>query len=424
MSNHLAIATVTATLRNLVQTAVNADVSGATVSSVRPTAEADGLTTFGVNIFLYQTVPNTAWRNADLPSRTTQGALVHRPVIALDLHYLLTFHGNDSTLDAQRLLGSTVRAIHARPALTGDMVRATLEAAELEDPAHFLLNSDLADEVERVKFTPLPFNLEELSKLWSVLLQTPYVLSAGYLASVVLLEADVTPRRPLPVRRRSIGVAPFQRARIEAVESATGPAEPIEMGDTIVLRGSQLEGAIQRVRVGVVNDLLPVAGSVMPLEVRVALTDPALRAGVLGVQIVYAGGATSNVAPLVLRPRITQDGADNYNVTVQDVDTDAGDGTHSATIEVVLTPEVEPQQRVELFLNAFRPAPASGAGYQFLAAERDAATDTVSFAISGVDSGTYLLRVQVNGAETTLDYEEDEADPNFGYFVEPAVTLP
>jgi hypothetical protein len=32
--------------------------------------------------------------------------------------------------------------------------------------------------------------------------------------------------------------------------------------------------------------------------------------------------------------------------------------------------------------------------------------------------------VQVNGAETTLDLEDEEADPNFGFYVEPAVTLP
>jgi hypothetical protein len=423
MSNHLAIATVTATLRNLVQTAINADVSGATVSTVRPTADAEGLTAFGVNIFLYQAVPNTAWRNADLPTRNPAGGLVQRPVMPLDLHYLLTFHGSDSTLDSQRLLGSTVRAIHSRPLLTGDMIRATLEAAEAEDPAHVLLNSDLADEVERVKFTRLPFNLEELSKLWSVMLQTPYVLSMGYLASVVLIEADEMPRRPLPVRQRVIGVAPFQRARIESVESTLGESEAVRIGDTIAIRGSQLGGPIERVRVGVAGALTPVAGAVSPTEVRVALTDPTIRSGVVGVQIVYAGGSTSNVAPLVLRPRIAQDAGDNYEISVVDLETDA-DGTHSATIEVVLEPEIDPQQRVELYLNAFRPVPGPGAAFRVDAVEREATTDTVAFPISGVPSGTYLLRVQVNGAETTLDLEDEEADPNFGFYVEPAVTLP
>ena len=422
MSNHLAIATVTATLRTLVQTAVNADVSGATVSNVRPSAGTDGLTAFGVNIFLYQAVPNAVWRNVDLPTRTS-GGLTQRPVVPLDLSYLLTFHGSDSTFDAQRLLGSTVRAIHSRPTLTAQMIQSTLEAAELEDPAHVLLGSDLAEQVERVKFTPQTFNLEELSKLWSIMLETPYVLSTGYLASVVLIEADETPRRPLPVRERSIRVIPFQRARIDAVEAESGATDAVQMGDAIVLRGFQLGGEIERIRVGVVDDLEPAPATATSTSVAVALTDPRLRAGVLGVQILYVGGSASNVAPLVLRPRITRSVGDEYDITVADLETEPG-GTRSATIEVTLVPQVEPQQRVELFLNQVRPATGPGVAYRFEAEERSGATGTVRFVVAGVESGTYLLRVQVGGAETLLDLEENEADSDFGYYVRPAVTLP
>lgn len=424
MSNHLAIATVTATLRNLLQDAVNRDLDGADVTTVRPVADAEGLPAFGANIFFYQAVPNVAWRNADLPTRTQNGHLVQRPVMALDLHYLLTFYGNESSLEPQRVMGSVARALHARPLLTGAMIQTTLDAARLEDPEHYLLGSDLAAEVERVKFTPLPFSLEEISKLWSVMLQTPYVLSMGYLASVVLLEAAETPRRPLPVRERVIGVAPFQHAVLDRVEAEAGASAPVEMGGTAVLRGSQLAGTIERIRVGVADDLQPVAGSVIPSELRVALTDPALRAGVQGVQVVYASGATSTIAPVVLRPRITQAGDGTYTITVTDLATDPDDGTHAAAIEIVLTPDVEPQQRVELFLNAFRPSPGPGAAYRFPADEREAVTDTVTFAVRGVQTGTYLVRVQVSGAETTLDVETDEADPHFGYYVAPAVTLP
>lgn len=422
MSNHLAIATVTATLRNLVQTAINEDVAGATVSGVRPTTDAEGLTAMGVNIFFYQAVPNAAWRNADLPTRSGNGALVQRPTIALDLHYLLTFHGSESTLEPQRLMGSAVRALHARPVLTAEMVRATLDAAQSEDPSSPLLESDLADDVERVKLTPVPFNLEELSKLWSVMLQTPYTLCMGYLATVVLLQADGSPRRALPVRERVIGVAPFQRAVLERVEAEGGPSVPVEMGDTVVLRGSQLGGTISGIRVGVADELLPVPGTVGSRSLRLALTDPGLRAGVLGVRIGYAGGAASNVAPLVLRPRIVQTGGGDYDVTVSDLTTE--DGLHSATITVVVTPEVEPEQPVELLLNAFRPAPDPGPAHRFAAEPRETATDTLTFAVAGVEPGTWLVRVQVSGAETTFDVEVDETDPDFGYYVQPSITLP
>lgn len=424
MSNHLAIATVTATLRSLVQAAINVDVAGASVTAVRPTTGAEGLTSLGVNIYFYQAVPNAAWRNADLPTRSGPGALAQRPTIPLDLHYLFTFHGDDGALEPQRLMGSTVRALHARPVLTADAIRAMLETAELDDPASPLLGSDLADDVERVKLTPVPLDLEALSKLWSVMLETPYTLCMAYAASVVRLEADETPRRALPVRERFIAAAPFQRARVERAESEAGPGAAIEMGDTVVLRGSGLGGAVDRVRVGPAEAVSPVAGGVTSTAVRVALTDAALRAGVVGVQIVYENGATSNVAPLVLRPRVTVDIADAYRIDLTDVETDPGDGTHSATVGVALAPELDPGQRVELLLNELRRPSGEGAAYRFPAEERGAITDTATFAVRGVATGTYLLRVDVGGAETVLEVETDDASPDFGYYVRPALTLP
>lgn len=424
MSNYLALAMVTATLRNMLQNAVNRDLDGADVTAVRPIAEAEGLPGFGANIFLYQVVPNSVWRNADLPTRSGGGHLMQRPVIALDLHYLITFYGDDGTLQPQRVMGSVVRALHTRPILTGAMIQATRDAAELEDPDHYLLASDFDAEVERVKLTPLPFNLEELSKLWSVLLQTPYALSMEYLASVVLLEADETPMRPLPVRERFIGVAPFRRAVVQRVDAEDGAQAPIVFGSTAIVRGAELEGPVQRIRVGPADTINPIPGSVTPSEIRIDLSDASLRAGIWGLQIVYADGSTSSIAPIILRPSISRDGGGNFDVDISDLETDPEDGTHSARITVTLEPAVDPEQRVELYLNEYRPSPGPGASYQFSALERDAITDEVAFDVQGVASGTYLLRVQVNGAETVLEVEEDEANPDFGYYTQPAVTLP
>ncbi len=414
MSNHLAVATVTATLRNLLQDAVAGDVTGAQVTTVHPRDNAN-LPALGANLYLYQAVPNAALRNRDLPTRTAAGQTVQRPTVALDLHYLLSFYGTESQLEPQRVLGSAARALHARPLLTKDMIQATLDAARAEDPNHYLLASDLAEDVERVKLLPMPLDVEALSRLWSVLLQTPYTLSMAYLASAVLIEADETPRRPLPVRERGIDVSPFQRARIEAIETEDGATEPIQMGDTVVLRGTQLAGAITGIRAGVVDGLAPVPNSVTPSEVKVAFTDPALRAGVVGVQIAYDSGATSNVAALVLRPRVARDGGGNYRVT-HDAAAD--------TLTVVLTPQVNPEQRVELFLNEFRPAPGTGHAYRFAAQPAAAATDTVTFAVTGVAAARYLVRVQVSGAETVLDVETNPASPDHGFYVAPSITLP
>jgi hypothetical protein len=92
MSNFLAIATVTAALRQTLNAVAGIDVPGAEVTTMRPDEPTN--TDARVNIYLYQVTPNAAWRNADLPTRRNDGGLVQRPQVALDLHYLLTFYGD------------------------------------------------------------------------------------------------------------------------------------------------------------------------------------------------------------------------------------------------------------------------------------------------------------------------------------------
>lgn len=204
MSNFLAFATVTAALRELLREAVEADVPGASVEVGRPEEPNGAGTVPKVTIFLYQVTPNAALRNADLPMRAPNGALVQRPREALDLHYLLTFQGNEVELEPERLLGSVVRTLHAKPVLTPRVIQRVTRAGTS------LAGSNLADGPELVKFTPLPLTLEELSKLWSVLFQTPYSLSIAYQGSVVLIDGDETPPPTPPVREPVVSVTPFE----------------------------------------------------------------------------------------------------------------------------------------------------------------------------------------------------------------------
>ncbi|WP_456429130.1 Pvc16 family protein [Rhodocaloribacter sp.] len=209
MSNFLAIATATATLQQLLLESLGVDVPGALATTLRPdNARLSAAGNYGVNIYLYQAAPNAAWRNADLPTRDASGRLSRRPKMALDLHYLLTFYGDEENLQPQRILGSVARTLHARPVLTRAMIQSAIDAAVSVDPGHFLADSDLAGEIERVKFTPIPLSLEELSKLWSVFFQTPYALSMAYLGTVVMIEAEETPSLALPVQTPVIEVAP------------------------------------------------------------------------------------------------------------------------------------------------------------------------------------------------------------------------
>ena len=210
MSNYLAIATVSGVLRSLLQEVVPGAVAGADVTVKRPEKMGGngGQPQPTVNLFLYQVTPNAAWRNADLPTRSPNGQVRQQPQVALDLAYLFTFYGNEASMEPQRLLGKVVSVLNAQPLLSPERIRQTIQAAEQNrDPDDdYLIESDLADQVERVRFTPLTLSFEELSKLWSVFFQVPYALSIAYQASVVLIEGEETPQPVLPVQKRRIKV--------------------------------------------------------------------------------------------------------------------------------------------------------------------------------------------------------------------------
>jgi hypothetical protein len=202
MSNFLAVATVTAVLRDLLQEAAGAAVPGATVTTRRPEAVNDGGQNRPVvNIFLYRVAPNAAWRNTEIeirypdpqaPEDRARERVEKRPQVPLNLSYLFSFYGNELELEPQRLLGSVVSAIHAHPRLSPEAVRGTVGRER------HLRDSDLefqVAQVERVKLTPIRLSLEELSKLWSVFFQVPYALSVAYEAAAVLIEPGA-PRRP------------------------------------------------------------------------------------------------------------------------------------------------------------------------------------------------------------------------------------
>lgn len=420
MSNFLAIATVTTALRQLVQEAAAAAVPGATVTTARPAAPGAGMPEKGVNVYLFHVTPNAALRNADLPTRRGEGSLARRPQIALDLHYLLSFYGAESELEPQRLLGSVMSALHARPVLSREMVRSMIEALVTADPGHYLADADLAEQVELVRLSHLPLTLDEQSKLWTTFFQAPYALSVAYLGSVALIESEITPQAALPVQQRNIFAVTFREPVIERVVNEAGPAMPVTVGSTIRITGRSLAGDITRVRIGD-NEVTP--ATLSDTSIVLALTEPpfpagTLRAGVHGVQVVHLTSvgtppvqrptASSNAAALVLRPTVV--GVNATNVV------GAGDAPRSADIEVTVNPTVGQAQRVVLLLNE-QTATAPRA-YAVPAPRRTADAATITVPVQGVRAGTYFVRLQVDGAESPLDL--GPGSPTFG----PRVTIP
>lgn len=413
MSNFLAVATATATLRQMLEETVSRDVGGATATAVRPNAPANSLPNPGVNVYLYQITPNAAWRNADVPTRGANGGLVQRPRAAVDLHYLLSFYGNENELEPQRVLGSVIRVLHEQPLLSRHRIRDVINAND------FLRASNLDGEPELVKFTQLPLSLEELAKLWSVFFQTPYVLSVAFQATVVFIEGESTPRTTLPVRERNLYVVSFRQPVIDQVTAAAGPRQPILANSTLRISGVALRGDVTRVRIGQ-TVVTPAPDQVSDSQIDVVL--PAgLRAGIRSVQVEHPrlmgtpptqhGGIESNAAAFILQPNITLT-VSNIAVMLENrapiiVD---GEALLKATVTAVFDPLVGRTQRVKLLLYEFdAPATRPTRAYTFdapaangIANPAQTETASIAFDVERVFSGVYLVRVQVDGAESPL----------------------
>lgn len=438
MSNFLAIATVTATLQRVLQGAVQIDVSGAQVTTVRPDATGGGTPEVGVNIYLYQASPNPAWRNADLRTRRPKGDLIKQAQAGLDLYYLMTFYGNEVELEPQRLLGSTVRTLVDQPILTSDMIRETINHPNFT----YLQESTLSQQVEQVAIVPTTLSTDDLSKIWSVFFQTPYMLSFAFQGGAVLIEGERSGGRGLPVRSRQFYSTANQPV-IERVLTAESGNPAIVAESTLLIRGQRLGAEVsleqlqteerqanrfpettlpQRrwqpsVQIGDAR-LTPQRISAQEVELRLSVLSAEeraqLRAGVQSLHLTYplihrvadiAVRETSplpehslrtNTLPLVLCPTIA-DAIQVHGVRRE--------GEQILTAEVSLTVDllVDPEQRVFLMLN--QRATDKPAAYIFAAQRRSEATRSLAFTVRSINAGDYLVRLQIDGAESLLEYD-------------------
>jgi hypothetical protein len=424
MSNVLAIATVTETLKNVLMNALPASlVKDAQVTVLRPDA-SKSLPPHGVNIFLYQVTPNPSWRNSDLPTRRSDGSLTRRPQVALDLHYLISFYGEDAVFEQQRLLGAVARALHAAPTLDRAAVKAT-EGEIMEEKRIF--DSSLSNQVDLVRFTPINFSLEEMSKLWSFFLKTDCVLSLAYMATIVLIETDdPPPAEALPVLAPCIISVPFSLAVIDTIApQALMLASPGPNKITLKGHGFNAGSIFAFVTPGRAE---PIFGTPDPGSTNDSLvvTLPlGLRSGVNTVQLTQLAPEASppecsphvlgqsNAAAFVIIPTIIS----------------IGPSSPPGHLVAVVSPPVALQQQVFLVLNQLTGSPPSGPQAFLLPADRrTTATETLSFSPTfpdpsdpakkvSVPHGTYLARVRVDTAESRLTLDAS------GTFNGPQVTI-
>lgn len=417
MSSALAIASVTAVLKDLLDNAlIDHSISTALDSLVRVTAVAPDLIETGtseppqLNLFMYQVTPNQGWRNVDLPSRNANGERLTNPPLALDLHYLLTAYGSQD-YQAEILLGYAMQLLHEVPVLTRAAINTTLDPSinvpdggdngnGLPASLQTLSTSELADQVELVKLTPEMMSTEELSKLWAAF-QANYRPSAAYRASVVLIEARQPTRSSLPVLTRG----PEDRGVV--VQADLTPPFPTllavrppdeqpsaHLEDVLTIEGHHLEGSLVRIRFTHARLDAPLERSPEP-----GGTDRQLLFEVPNEPAVWPAGLYT-LAVIVQRPGETFDRTTNDLFFSLAPEITAGlpgvpiprDAQGNVTLNLTCRPEVRPDQRVGLLLGSREILPQAFA----------AQTDTLTFVAEGFQPGQYWVRLRVDGVDSLL----------------------
>jgi len=430
MSTPLAIAAVTAVLKDVLHTSMTAVDISSIIGDVKVSAKppdklippTDDEPT-ALNIFLYQVTPNQGWRNAGLPARDSGGERTGNPPLALDLHYLLTATASKD-LYPEIMMGFAMQMLHETGVLSRELIAAAL-APQVQPPDFIALKvSELAEQVEQIRITPAALTVDDISKLWTGF-QGRYRMSVAYVVTVVLIQTLRSTRSSLPVKKRNIVVQPFEQIVIDSIASDTAYAQA---GSMLSISGTSLDDANFKLFIDG-TDSTTMAGDRSATSVTVQLPQPigsTLRAGVIGMQIehlvqfdtgVLRPGTQSNLVPVVLHPMIT-----HLPVPVSNVQHVVIDGVTyaDATLTLVLDPKVTKRQRVAVLLNGTDPNPLA---YSFAAPTGngidpnvDTDTDTVEIDVAKVIAGEYLVRVTVDGAESALSMTG-------GTYSDPAVTL-
>jgi hypothetical protein len=417
MSKSQAIAAVTAVLAHVVNKS-----TGETVETGRPKSP-DGANNgeSKVNICLYQVTPNAAWRNEDLATRDSDGKLRKRPQLALDLHYLFSFYGDEMTLKPQLMMGEVMRDLHAGALLTPSIIKKV--SVDASKNKQVIIDSELDKSIHSIKVTLAALSLDELTKIWSIFFQTPYALSVAYQATVVLIEKDVPTEEALPVRERGVYGVPLVQPDVQRItaqtEAGTNPQGIIKADAIILIQGKNLQAEETTVLIDGLRVVLASVGDreiavQRPLELiaedgtRIPFS---LRAGAHALQVMHGmvlGGLSSpephriiesNPVAFLLNPMIQL-----ANVTDK---VRNQQGLFSANVALTFNPKVTKPQRVWILLKetpepADRPPRAS----RFMAPKDNGITglaedtNTVTFPVKDVAAGDYLLLAHVDGGES------------------------
>ena len=406
MSTTAALAATTQMLRSVLLDATSSLWAklGSTpsISAVPPdritTEDSDQL-----NVFLYRTSINPALRGDELPTRTANGSRRTRPPLALDLHYLVSAHCKVD-LHAELLMGASILALEGMSILTSAATAAYFgqpTPAGISPDVWTLVSGAMLDQQpQQVTVSFENMSIDDISKLWSVLGEK-YRPSAAYLVTVVLLQPEGRVTVALPVTQpAALQVRPILTPQLAAIvpqNAQWGSATPLRLtGVNLLGSGTQVLFGADVVAAPAVTSTSTSVEVLVPSTARAGLQPVRVRhQSVISGSGVATTADQSNPLALFLAPKIT-------NVAPA-----------AGRLTISLNPAVDPGQDVQLMLYA------GTSRFGLAAVRRTAAQADVSFATAGIAPGTYLMQLDVDGAQTLLT-QTAPGKPFDG----PTVTLP
>lgn len=311
------------------------------------------------------------------------------------MYYLITAYGrnNEDTL-SHRLLGRAMRILHDHSVLSASDLLSPTEIRDL------FSESGLDLQPERVRLTPAPMTLDEMSKLWMIF-QTQYRISAAYQAAVLLIESTRPVKSSLPVLKRG--------SEDQGPDVVSSPSPLLKdvlppnsqlgarLGDDLILKGSHLDvqGLMVRFSSLRLDDYIEIEplqnGNADQIMVHLddLVEDPGAMVrwvpGFYTVSLVIRRpdmpAWTSNEVPFALAPKI-------------EISPNTGtEGDLSLT--VTSSPRIRDGQRIILLFGE-----SQVKAQTVINPADESLPTTLNFNVPDLKTGSYLVRLRVDGADS------------------------
>ena len=423
MSNFQAISAVNAALKRVVQSAANSAVNNTTVRLGPPNAKLAEDNKPLVNIHLYKIEPNPGQVNAHLPSRSGSGQVVSRAKLAMNLHYVFSFYGDSEKFVPDLLLGSVSLSMEQIPVLS----QSAISKAIIDNDA--LADSDLANSVEKIRFTRELVSLDDFSKIWSIFYQVPHTISLLYVGSHIVLESQEPVAPSLPVTSRAFHVSPLSSIHIEFIGNDSETGGPAYWNQNLFVMGEGLGKAGSKITLDE-HEIDLGFQHVIEGGLVVSLSSGLLggKEWAIGPHVARITGPGKNQnQPTHLRPKSNAVAFalhPDISLPADAVSITNPGALQSGKIKVDFIPAVQQGQLVELILDSrddanpgrFNLQPDELLDTEFPASQ-------IVFTFNDLSQGDYLLRAIVDGFPSRVILNTDPDNPEFGQIKGPQVTL-